>query len=396
MAHTLDDLRGAPNGLARHYTAFRVDERLLFTGHSHQAWPDVALAGQQEAWVDASRLVDGKWDAVAEKVDRVADGYRKLLGDADGSVTLDANTHALIVRFVSALPLRERPRIVTTDGEFHSIRRQLDRLAEEGVEIVKVPADPVGSLAQRVADAVDDRTAAAMISSVLFGSALIVPGLDAVARRCAETGAECLIDAYHALGVVPFTMAGLETAFVVGGGYKYLQLGEGNCALRVPSDCALRPVITGWFAEFGELAEAKLPGEVRYGEGPVRFAGSTFDPTSAYRAATVMDFFEAQGLTDAFLRRVSQHQVGLLVASFRALDLDPSVVSLTHDVDLEERAGFLALRAADAHILFERLLERGVRTDYRGSTLRFGPAPYHTDQQIVDAMAALGEAVSTG
>ena len=35
-----------------------------------------------------------------------------------------------------ATPILERPRLVTTHGEFHSIRRQLDRLEETGVEIV--------------------------------------------------------------------------------------------------------------------------------------------------------------------------------------------------------------------------------------------------------------------
>ena len=87
----------------------------------------------------------------------------------------------------------------------------------------------------------------------------------------------------------------------------YLQLGEGNCVMRVPADCALRPVVSGWFAEFAELAEARVPGEVRYGAGAARFAGSTYDPTSVYRAASVMDFFSEQGLTPEFLREVSQH-----------------------------------------------------------------------------------------
>ena len=396
MPHTLEGLRQAPNTLAEHYHAFRVQDRLLLTGHSHQAWPDVALLGQQQAWVDAATHVDGKWESVAEKVDRVAEGYRRLMGDSDGYVTLETNTHGLVIRFLSALPLRERPRIVTTDGEFHSIRRQLDRLAEEGLEVVKIPADPVGTLAERIRDAVDDRTSAAMVSSVLFGSGLIVPGLERVAGRCVEVGAEMLVDAYHSLGAVPFSMEGIESAFVVGGGYKYLQMGEGNCALRVPSTCELRPVITGWFAEFGELAATRTPGEVTYGVGPVRFAGSTYDPTSPYRGAAVMDFFDAQGLTPAFLREVSQHQVGFLARTFAELDLDPSVVSLAHDVPLEARGGFLALRAPDAGSLFEGLLERGVRTDYRSTILRFGPAPYLTDEQLEQAMTTLGEVVRAG
>ena len=40
---SLADLTRRPNALAAHYSRFRVGERLLLTGHSHQAWPDVSL-----------------------------------------------------------------------------------------------------------------------------------------------------------------------------------------------------------------------------------------------------------------------------------------------------------------------------------------------------------------
>ena len=136
----LGDIQGSPNALARHYSRFRVAERLLLTGHSHQAWPDVGFDAQKQAWLDAAELVDAKWERVFEKWERVCRGYAALLGDTEGDVTLASSTHDLVVRFLSALPLRERPRLVTTDAEFHTIRRQLDRLAEEGVvEVVRVP-----------------------------------------------------------------------------------------------------------------------------------------------------------------------------------------------------------------------------------------------------------------
>jgi kynureninase len=393
MTHSVATLARSPNSLASHYRHFRVADRLLLTGHSHQAWPDIALEGQTRAWSDAAEYADGQWAHVADRVDRITAGYRALMGGCDGDITLETNTHALVVRFLSALPLRDRPRIISTDGEFHSIRRQLDRLAEEGLDVVRVPCDPVESLAERVAGQVDDRTAAVLVSSVLFGSGLIVPGLPLVADACVGFGAELLVDAYHSLGVVPFSLEGIERAFVVGGGYKYLQLGEGNCAMRVPPGCTLRPIVTGWFAEFAELASARVPGEVRYGTGAARFAGSTYDPTSVYRGAEVMDFFAAQGLDPHLLRRVSQHQVALLADTFAALHLDPAAVRLHADVPIEARGGFLALEAPDAGGLHARLLERGVRTDYRDTVLRFGPAPYLTDAQIVDAMQRLAEVV---
>jgi kynureninase len=40
--------------LAPHYSRFRVTERILLTGHSHQAWPDVSFDAQQRAWLDAA------------------------------------------------------------------------------------------------------------------------------------------------------------------------------------------------------------------------------------------------------------------------------------------------------------------------------------------------------
>ncbi|MFI5236038.1 MAG: kynureninase, partial [Gemmatimonadales bacterium] len=317
-------LYASPNALAPRYSRFGVAERLLLTGHSHQAWPDAGLDAQAAAWLDAARYVDDKWEHAFAKAERVKGGFARLLGDAGGGIALAQNTHDLLIRLLSALPLRTRPRLVTTDGEFHTIRRQLDRLAEEGIEIVRVAERPVETLADRLARAVDDRTALVLVSAVFFDTGRIARGLGQVAERCRRHGAELLVDAYHALNVVPFSLAdeGLLDAFVIGGGYKYCQLGEGNCFLRIPATCDLRPVVTGWYSEFTALAERRVEGGVAYGEGGDRFAGSTYDPTSHYRAAAVFDFFDGQRLTPALLREVSQHQIGVLAAAFDALDLD--------------------------------------------------------------------------
>ena len=386
-----DDLYRTPNLLAPHYTAFRVSERLLLTGHSHQAWPDCAREGQLQAWDDAAERVDDKWERAFAKADQVRRGFAELLEDAEGEYALAPNTHDLLLRFLSALPLRKRPRLVTTDGEFHSIRRQLDRLGEEGIAVLKVAADPAATVAERLAAAVDDRTAAVLVSAVFFHNAHLVPGLASLAGTCARHGTELLVDAYHALAVVPFTIGreGLEGAFVTGGGYKYCQLGEGNCFLRVPPGRTFRPVVTGWFSEFSALADPR-PNAVVYGPGADRFAGSTYDPTSHYRAAAVFDFFRREGLTPAFLREVSQHQVGRLAKRFDALDLDPAVVTRDRSVPLSRIGGFLALRAPGARELSRALHARGVMTDARGDALRFGPAPYLTDAQLDAAMDALG------
>ena len=390
-------LHHSPNALAPHYSRFRVSERLLLTGHSHQAWPDCGFEAQAEAWLDAARYLDDKWDHAFDRAEQVRAGFRRLLGDAGDGIALAPNTHELVVRLLSALPLRSRPRLVTTDGEFHTVRRQLDRLAEEGLEVVRVAELPVETLAARVAEAVDPRTALVVVSAVFFDSGRIARGLDEVAARCRRHGTALLVDVYHALGPVTWSLReeGLDRAWVVGGGYKYLQLGEGNCFLRLAPGTALRPVVTGWFSEFTALEERQR-GKVAYGRGGDRFAGATYDPTSHYRAAAVFGFFQERGLTPALLRQVSQHQIGVLAAAFDALDLDPAVVARDRSVPLADIGGFLALRAPDAPALARALHARGVMTDARGDALRFGPAPYLSDGQLRDAMGLLGEVVRGG
>jgi kynureninase len=363
--------------LAKHYSAFRVSERLLLTGHSHQAWPDVGREGVVEAWDDAALLTDEKWERAFEKAELVRNGFRSLFGEPGAEIALDQNTFGLILRFLSALDLRRRPRLVTTDGEFHTLRRLMTRLAEEDLlDVVIEPARPAETLAERLAAEADRTTGAVLVSAVLFEDSRIVPNLDELARACGESGVELLVDVYHALGALPFSLAeqGLESAWVVGGGYKYLQLGEGNCFLRLPPHAdELRPVFTGWYAEFAELAAAHEPGAVEYPLGGMRFAGATYDPTSHYRAARVYEFFQEQGLTPEALRESYLRQTTLLAEL------------LGEDEPREQFGGFIALETPDAEEASRRLAEEGVMTDARGQYLRLGPAPYLTDVQLEDA-----------
>jgi selenocysteine lyase/cysteine desulfurase len=348
-----------------------------------------------KAWLDAAHSVDDKWEHAFAQAERVREGFAGLLGDSGGGLALGANTHELVVRLLSALPLRTRPRLVTTHGEFHSIRRQLDRLEEEGLTVARVPEAPLESLATRLSRAVDDRTALVLVSAVFFDTGRIARGLAEVAESCRRHGSKLLVDAYHALNVVPVSLEdeGLGDAFIVGGGYKYCQLGEGNCFMRIPPDTDLRPVITGWFSEFTVLADRQRDERVAYGQGGDQFAGATYDPTSHYRAVAVFDFFRERGLTPTLLREVSQHQIGLLASTFDALDLDPAVLSRDRACPLDQVGGFLALRSPIAAALVRGLQRRGVSTDSRGEVLRLGPAPYLSDRQLRDAIGLLGEVV---
>ncbi len=376
-----------PNTLRPHYSAFLRPGRVLLTGHSHQAWPDVARDGLIESFDDAAAHADDKWAKASEAAEAVREAVAKGIGAKADEIALGQNTHELVSRFLSALDVRRRPHIVTTAGEFHSMHRQLARLSEEGVEVTFVPLEPISELSARLSAAVRDDTAALMASTVLFETSTIVPRLGEAVRAAQSHGAEVLLDAYHAFGAMPFSVSdfGRDPIFVTGGGYKYAQWGEGCCFLRVPPETSLRPVYTGWFSDFANLAAAREGARVSYGpRGADRFAGSTYDPASHYRARAVIRFFEREELTLSRLRALS------LAQTRRILD---GLEGYRVRTPLEDtaRGGFVTVERPDAAALVAALRERGVFVDARGELLRFGPAPYVTDGEIDRALAAFRE-----
>ena len=373
-----------PENLRAHYTAFLRAGRILLTGHSHQAWPDAARQAQLEAFEVAAEQVDDKWGDALRVADEVRAFVAGRIGAEAGEIALASSTHELVARFLSAMP-EGRRHVVTTTGEFHSARRQLARLGEAGLEVDWVEALPAATLAERLAARLRPDTFAVLVSSVLFETASVVPHLAELARQARALGAHVLVDAYHAFAVVPFDVASLGgDVFVTGGGYKYAQWGEGNCFLRVPHGTDLRPVYTGWFSDFAGLAHHRGdPRAQRVGYGPRPadlFAGSTYDPTSHYRARAVARFFDAQGLTDGALRALSLAQTGRLLAGLEGFDVRTPRAE-------PERGGFVTVRLDDASGTVERLRARGVFVDARGELLRFGPAPYLTDAEIDEALA---------
>src|SRR6267143_3726330 len=77
-----------PEELAKHYTRFRVTERILLTGHSHQAWPDVAFEAQQQAWLDTAKYVDDVWEKAFEQAGTPAAHCVRLLDDSPDRMAL--------------------------------------------------------------------------------------------------------------------------------------------------------------------------------------------------------------------------------------------------------------------------------------------------------------------
>ena len=368
-------------------------DRLHFAAHSHHLWPDASFEGQVEAWNDAARLADRKWDKVMDEVWPEAQGQvaRQLGTGQPDAVVFSSNTHDFLVRLVTAAPRAAgRLRVLTTDGEFHSARRQLARWLEEGwIDLERVPAEPFDSLSTRFLDrARSGEHDLILVSRVLFGSGRIFEPVDELAMLGRPQGPWVVIDGYHAFMAIdrPFGETAARTAFYLGGGYKYAMAGEGCAFLHAPPGFAPRPPVTGWFAEFEDLSLP--PGSVGYAKDATRFLGATFDPSALYRFNAVQRMLLENGLTTTRISgHVSQLQRQLLEGIGSTA---PASAELLNPLDGDPHARFLAFRHADAQRWYTDLKAQNCITDVRGDVLRIGFGVYQDEGDVERLMALLG------
>ncbi len=356
-------------------------ERLHFAAHSHHLWPDASWLGHLAAWEDAARLADHKWGRVMGEIWPAAQRHvaDELHLPDPASVVFAANTHDLLLRIVSAFPAARPLRILTSDGEFHSFRRQAARWEEAGT--ATVTRVPLADLPARAAAGGFDL---AFVSQVQFGTGAILDAaaMAALAGCARPDGPWVVIDGYHGFMAVETDLSALaDRVFYLAGGYKYAMAGEGVAFLHAPPGYGARPAITGWYAEFEDLALP--PGRVGYAPDARRFLGSTFDPSGLYRFVAVRDMLARERLDT---RAVGAHCAALRDRFLAAATLPAELLNPPSDAGPQAR--FLALRSPHAAEWQRTLARHDVITDVRGDVLRIGFGLYQ-DARDVDALLAM-------
>jgi len=206
-----------------------------------------------------------------------------------------------------------------------------------------------------------------VVSQVMFMTGQIVHDLDELAQACRAHGAKLLVDAYHAIGVIPVDAAGMGADFMIGGSYKYLRGGPGACFLYLsPQVLAsrLRPLDTGWFANSDTFAYQR-PDPPILKEGGDAFLESTPPVLTCYQARSGQQFVLAMGV-----ERLREYSLSQL----RALRSYLAQSGVTEIVGGDENHGaFLALRIKDATSFAKELEHEGIVCDARGEWLRLCP-----------------------
>ena len=369
-------------------------DRLHFAAHSHHLWPDASFEGQVECWNDAARLADRKWDKVMGEVWPAAEAeVASELGTGQpDAIVFAPNTHELLVRLMAAVLESWPIRVLTSDGEFHSARRQFARWEESGAAVFeRVPVEPFDTFSERfLAAAREGDHNFVFVSQVLFNSGRTFHLIEELAALGKPDGPWVVIDGYHAFMAIdrPFGEAAAKSAFYLGGGYKYAMSGEGCAFMHAPPGFGARPRITGWFAEFEDLTLP--PGSVGYARDASRFLGATFDPSALYRFTAVRRMLAENQLTTARISAFVEALQQQLLDSLSRTPLSDAV--LLNPLDGRAHARFLAFRSPHAQRWYGDLKSRNCITDVRGDVLRIGFGIYQDEgdvDRLVDLLGGL-------
>jgi kynureninase len=362
------------------FSRFRAanPKRINLAAHSHHEWPDVTFDAQMRCWEDAARLTGDKWQVVLGTLLPALQGQIAALLDLSDprSIAIAPNTHALLTRILSCFPPNRPVRILTTDAEFHSFRRQVARLAEDGLVVCTyVPAEPHESFAARFQDAAaKGGHHLVFVSQVFFTSGATCGDIENLVAAVRGSETFVVIDGYHGYMARPTNLSKIAArAFYIAGGYKYAMAGEGICFMHCPPDYGPRPRETGWFAEFGALA-APAGKAVGYPADGSRFLGATFDPVGIYRMHAVLNWLASAGID---VDDVHAHATALM--EYFLARLKPLALKGLARRDLITPFGngaahgnFLAFRAPHAAAIEEALAGVDIQADHRGDRMRFG------------------------
>jgi kynureninase len=283
------------------------------------------------------------------------------------------------------------PRVLSTSAEFDSVDVILKQYAAVGrIHLETVSCHrPDGAVdLAALYQAVEKQSVDLIIvSQVLFSTGQVLPDLDRLADACHRSGARLLVDAYHAIGVLPVNLTTMQADFAIGGSYKYLRGGPGAAFLYISPgalESGLAPIDIGWFAKEGPFLYDR-PDPPRFAPGGDAFLEST---------PPVLTYFQA--------RAGQQLTLALGVDRIRAFSLDrltrlkrylADAGIAAHGAD-NEHGAFLTIEHSEATSLVQQLENSGIISDARGKYLRLCPDYLTTDAEMRRTATALASVLA--
>lgn len=332
--------------------------------------------------VDKSDGDAGRVRAEAE-LTRCRELVAGLLGGAPESVAFLGNSSDALHRLVSGLEYRPGDNVVTSELEFPSGVLSLLALRARGVEVRVVPAPDWLVGTADLITAIDSRTRLVVASHVSYLSGARV---DPAALREAtqKVGAVLVLDATQSLGVLRVNADDADA--IVASSYKWMLGPHGIGVLHVADPGPFTACVdgVGW-RSVADLFSADRFREFHLHSDARRFELGYPSFPSLYLLRESLELLATVGT-----QRIEGHAMGLSAALIDRLHA--SGFALLTPREAAHRGTNISVAVADAALVAERMLDRGVRLWGGDGRVRFSVHAFNTADDVargVDALRAV-------
>ncbi len=358
--------------LARYREEFPIFERAVYLNSCSLGALSRRARASVNSYLDQweSRGASAWYDTWLDATDRLRGAYASVIGAEAGAISLHSCISSILTVVAESLDYSTRRRVVTTSLDFPTVPYQWLAKQQQGVEVVIVESpDGVSVPLERLAAAIDDRTALVATSHVFFTSGAI-QNVRAVADLAHKRGALLLIDGYQGAGQLPVDVKSLDVDFYCSGGLKWLLGGSGIAFLYVrPSLISrLEPTVAGWF---GHATPFKFnPRQLDRAADAHRFDLGTPAMASVYAQLSGLEVLTEIGIPA--VREVTASLTEDLIQAARDHGIVPKVAPVA-----AERSGIVMLPSQDPHRDVRRLADAGYVVDARPGHVRVSPYFYN-------------------
>lgn len=308
---------------------------LHFSDHALGAIPPLAYyRASRRVYGMYCGLVNGMWDVLwGDDIPKLRAHVKNLFGFETNSeevnIELAHNTHQIVTSIIStqfdrivAETCSKPLRILTTNDEFYSLTRQLNRFQMSNtsrIVIDVVDVLPLETFTERALAYISANSSKEYdflyFSHVSFVQRTLLPDLRYFVnetRKMIDPNCVLIIDGYHSFGAFDVNLKGLDCIYLCGL-LKHLGCGANLCLAVVPARVAkLKPFITGWLSDFSVLAPdsegIKHGSDVGYMPG-VTFMGST--PSFNMPVVTFNNVIEGWRQCNISISTIHNHVIGL-------------------------------------------------------------------------------------
>ncbi len=400
---------------------------LQFLDHAFGCIPPIAYeTATEEMYTAYCGMGNYSWDTLFEKTMPEAILHIKSLldiKDARTVVEFGHNSHELVTRIISTsfdrllnctaseLPIR----IITTDTEFYSLTRQINRFISHQlsqIEAIIVPIHPLNSFVDRLVQKITSENKYidfVYVSQITYSQETVISSIPEAVQRIknAFRGIDqqypiVMIDGYHGFGAIPTSLNNVDCIYI-SGVLKHVGAGA-NLAFAVVPDCyysKLQPVLTGWLADVSVLSNGKgvsMGDNVGYSDG-LRLMGSTPSFHSSIALFNhVMRLWVAHHITVPFAHNHVMRLQERFLNGLKKLEdsgatnvfISTSRLALSTSSNVQSHTlVFLQVSPEDAKRAVDMLKSQGIAIDCRKTFLRIGFGLNHNPEDVDRLLSAL-------